>query len=113
MTERAVVIEGMIALDTPQALDGAVAEVMLRGKAPADGATPIVARANIRCSGSGTGGIPFRLEATIDDQAEYSLAAEIRMQGGDRLAPGDMVTTAYNPWRYGAGEVTLPVKKSS
>ena len=44
--------------------------------------------------------IPFSLEAQWDFRARdsYVLAAEIRRSGGDRLAPGDFLTTVAVPW---------------
>ena len=112
MAQRRVVIEGEIELDRPRRLDGAAAEVSLREKGMADAPAKIVARGSVAPAPGSAGRIPFRLEATVEEEGDYALAAEIRLDGGAALAPGDLLTVAHHPWRCrGAAPVTLPVKE--
>ncbi|HJT15614.1 MAG TPA: hypothetical protein VJ790_23530 [Dongiaceae bacterium] len=109
-----VVIEGTIELDGPRVLEGAMAEVQLREKAMADAPAKIVARSRMKPADGRAERIPFRLEALVEEDGDYALAAEIRCRGSETLAPGDMLTVVHHPWRYATGRrVTLPVKEIS
>jgi uncharacterized lipoprotein YbaY len=99
MAEEAVVIEGYVLIDPPEALDGAVAIVRLRETPMADAPAHDVASTRIPCSGAQVRRIPFSIAATIDPGGEYSLAAEVHRDGGDRLRPGDLLTTEHRGWR--------------
>jgi uncharacterized lipoprotein YbaY len=101
MAEETVVIVGDILLDPPAALDGALAIVRLRETPLADAAARNVASTQIPCSGAAVRSIPFRLAATIEPAREYSLAAEVRRDGSDRLRPGDLLTVEHHGWRSG------------
>lgn len=101
MTRKAVVIEGAIVLDAPRTLTGASAEVQLRARAMTDAPAPLVARADVPILAGEVDRLPFRLEAQVDDEADYVLGAEIRLGGGDRLRPGDLLTTVQRSWRAG------------
>lgn len=111
MARHPVVIEGTIELDRPRSLAGAAAEVQLREDGMADAAAKIVARGSVAPPEGRVARVPFRLEAVVDEDASYALAAEIRLDGGAALAPGDLLTTVHHGWRReGADSVTLPVK---
>ena len=101
MAEEAVVIVGDILLDPPTTLDGALAIVRLRETPLADAPARNVASMQIPCTGAAIARIPFRLAATIDRARNYSLAAEVRRAGGDRLRPGDLLTVEHHGWRAG------------
>jgi len=98
MAEEAKVIEGDILVDPPAALDGALAVVRLRETPLADAPARDVASTRVPCSGAAVRRIRFRLAARIDRTRDYSLAAEVRRDGGDRLRPGDLLTTEHHGW---------------
>lgn len=102
-------IEGEVLIDPPAALDGALAVVRLRATPMADAPSRDVASARIPCSGAAVQSIPFRITATIDPAQDYSVSAEVRRDGGDRLRPGDLLTVEHNGWRADdrRGRVTL------
>jgi uncharacterized lipoprotein YbaY len=104
MAAAEVVIVGKIVLDAPADLDGAVAEVRLYDAPLADAPSRTVAEARRGCSGRDVREIPFRLTAMAEAGKEYGLAAEVRRRGGDRLEPGDLLSTRRHSWRRGAEE---------
>ena len=109
MTQKEVRIDGFIAIDPPVALDGAHVEVALRDTGMADVASRTVARAVARCSGVAVSRVGFALDARIEPDRRYTLAAEVRR--GAALAPGDLLSVASHPWRDGdANPVTIEVK---
>jgi uncharacterized lipoprotein YbaY len=99
MAEEVVVIEGGVLIDPPAAFENALAIVRLRDTRMADAPSEDVASIRIPCSGTAVRRIPFRIAATIDPERDYSLAAEVRRGGGDRLRPGDLLTVEHHGWR--------------
>ncbi len=94
-------IDGRILIDPTPLPAGAVATVTLRDVALEDAAARVVASVRLPCGGA-RGAIPFRLAAMVDPAGDYALAAEVRRDGGARLRPGDLATTARHGWRHGA-----------
>ena len=104
-------IAGTVLIDPPVALDGAVTVVRLRETALADAPSRTVATARVPCTGAAVRRIPFRLTARVDRTREYSLAAEVRRDGGERLRPGDLLTVEHHGWTAAAaGDVELRVR---
>ena len=104
-------IAGTVLIDPPTALDGAVAFVRLREAELADAPSRTIASTRIPCAGAAVGRIRFRLAATVDRARHYSLAAEVRRDGGDRLRPGDLLTVEHHGWTAAdTGEVELRVR---
>jgi uncharacterized lipoprotein YbaY len=97
---RKVSIHGWIALPSAQWFDGATAIVGLDDVTLIDALSKRVAETVIEGISGRQDRIPFSLEAQWDFRARdsYVLAAEIRRSGGDRLAPGDFLTTVAVPW---------------
>jgi uncharacterized lipoprotein YbaY len=114
MTEETVVIEGEVLIDPPASLDGAVAIVRLRDTALADAPARDVASTRVPLSGAAIARIRFRLSARVDPMREYSLAAEVRRDGGNRLRPGDLLTTEHHVWHFAdTGHVQLRTRTIS
>jgi uncharacterized lipoprotein YbaY len=97
---RKVSIRGWIQLPSPQRFDGATAIVGLDDVTLIDASSKRIAETVIEGISGRPDRIPFSLQAEWDFRARdsYVLAAEVRRSGGDRLGPGDFVTTVAVPW---------------
>ena len=87
-------------LPSTQVFDGATAIVGLDDVTLIDALSTRIAETVIEGISGRQDRIPFSLEVQWDFRARdsYVLAAEIRRSGGDRLAPGDFLTTVAVPW---------------
>lgn len=110
MDDIQVRIDGVIVIDPPADLDGAMVEVLLRDSALADAPSRTVAHAAMRWSGQAVSEIAFQIEARVGPDRHYSIAAEVRR--GEVLRPGDLLNVATHPWRIGdGGPVRIEVKR--